>query len=94
MAMTRVVAGLVATLVTACATSGPVALAGEPGSDATGESGALGYVQYERFDAMTTGAAPSGRWSHAGAVAVRANLANFGAHEFADIDFINAGFLK
>jgi peptide/nickel transport system substrate-binding protein len=29
-----------------------------------------------------------------GAVAVRSNLANFGAFGFADWDYINAGFVK
>ena len=33
-------------------------------------------------------------YARPGAVAVRSTLANFGAHGFADIDFINAGYVK
>ena len=33
-------------------------------------------------------------YARPGAAAVRATLANFGAHGFADIDFINAGYAK
>ncbi|HEX4356932.1 MAG TPA: ABC transporter family substrate-binding protein [Pseudonocardia sp.] len=33
-------------------------------------------------------------YARPGAVAVRATLANFGAHGFADIDYINAGYVK
>ncbi len=62
-------------LLAACSGVSHVALDGGQGSgkgDGSGSGGDVGtYVLYERFDAMTTGAAPGAPWTIAGSVIVR-----------------------